>query len=67
MIKSVEIEGDLVVLHSHMFQGGGWYIEVDSNNNEIRLKEIPIYGGEPCLIGKYNTLKEALLEGKKLT
>jgi hypothetical protein len=65
MIKSVEIEGELVVLYSQFFQDGGWYIEVDGL--EFRLIEIPIYGGEPCLVNIFETLITAIREGEKLT
>jgi len=43
-------------------EGGGYYV-----TSNLELFEVPQYHGEPRLVGKYETLGEAIKEGESWT
>lgn len=59
------IKGDTIVIQAAPYIEDGPYIEIIGS--EITLYEIPLFGGEPYEVGKFDTLLEAIKRSEELT
>jgi hypothetical protein len=64
-IGVVLMKEGVITIQSARYIEDGWYIEIIGD--DISLYEIPFGGGEPMVIGKYNTLLSAIEAANKLT
>ena len=62
---TVYIKDNLITLQNADYVEDGYFIHIDKD--KIELFEIPLYGGTPIPIGKYNTIIEAIAKSETLT
>jgi hypothetical protein len=61
------VRGDISIIPREGADGGWVIYPAPGESTDFMLYETPLCGGEEMLVGRYNTLKQALHETLKLT
>lgn len=64
MKYEIELKGDVLTIYSETHMNSGWFIDCVDKCVFI-LKEVPLYGGEPCEINKFDNIKDAFIYANK--